>query len=401
MAVFHFPQYEQELFYRYWDRLHAYLAQCASCGYSYGKWEILHVVDEGVTCETRALFEYWDFYARTVDEAWDFLDWLAQDTYDFETSCVNSCNPLPCIPDLAPSFCETCHCSDHASTSCPYYISDEGFTRLSSMLETIDEQHIRIFNSLREYDLSRETDLRFSSTRLDVTFCDDGESVPPLESGLEEVPDPPPTTLSFVAPSSFSVSADEDDLCYELGDVFTQVPDCHATPLGSSYVDVVVAESTGPDVIASVSPDHVDMPHVSPPPSLPSPSLECCSLIGTDYHDVLKGKVSDCIESLGTLEGYDPPFDPCHDYLVDMPREIIWAPLFDHSSDFSTAYNTIMRTLTLPAVSFPVFSYVHHSRMHAGVYDGLLRALTASAWYAWILALKEWLMLLQPLLVSS
>ena len=93
MAVFHFPQHEQELFYRYWDRLHAYLAHCASCGYSYGKWELLHVVDEGVTCETRALFEYWDFYARTVDEAWDFLDWLAQGTYDFETSCVNSCNP--------------------------------------------------------------------------------------------------------------------------------------------------------------------------------------------------------------------------------------------------------------------------------------------------------------------
>ena len=72
-------------------------------------------------------------------------------------------------------------------------------------------------------------------------------------------------------------------------------------------MDVVVAESPSPDVIASVSPDHVDVPHVPPPPSLPSPSLECCSLIGTDYHDVLKGKVSDCIEFLGTLEGYDPP----------------------------------------------------------------------------------------------
>ena len=63
MAIFHFPQYEQELFYSYWDRLHTYLAQCDSCGYLYGKWEVLHAVDEGVNCETRTLFEYWDFYA--------------------------------------------------------------------------------------------------------------------------------------------------------------------------------------------------------------------------------------------------------------------------------------------------------------------------------------------------
>ena len=76
MEIFHFPQCEQELFYHYWDRLHAYLAQCASCGCLYEKWEVLHVVDEGVNCETRALFEHWDFYARNVEEAWDFLDWL-------------------------------------------------------------------------------------------------------------------------------------------------------------------------------------------------------------------------------------------------------------------------------------------------------------------------------------
>jgi len=50
---------------------------------------------------------------------------------------------------LAPSLCETCHCSDHDSMSCPYYISDEGFARLSSMIETIDEQHIKIVNSMQ------------------------------------------------------------------------------------------------------------------------------------------------------------------------------------------------------------------------------------------------------------
>ena len=112
--------------------------------------------------------------------------------------------------------------------------------------------------------------------------------------------------------------------------------------------------------------------------SLPFPSLKCPNLSVIDYHDAPQGNVSDCIRSLGTFEGYDPPIDPFPDYLVDMPRKIIWTTFFDPSSDFSKAYDTVMRALTLIAVSFSVFSYIHHSRMHAGVYDGLLRALTAS-----------------------
>jgi len=66
------------------------------------------------------------------------------------------------------------------------------------MIETINEQHIEIVNRMREYDLSRETDLRFNSARLDVKFCDDGASFPPLESRLEEVLDPSPTTLPLL-----------------------------------------------------------------------------------------------------------------------------------------------------------------------------------------------------------
>jgi len=139
-------------------------------------------------------------------------------------------------------------------------------------------------------------------------------------------------------------------------------------------------EPAASDATTYVSPDHVDMPHVSPLPSIPSPSLECHSLITIDYHDVLKGKVYDCIRSLGTFEGYDPPFDLFYDYLVDMPRKIIWTAFFDHSFDFSKAYDTIMRALTIIDISFPVFSYIHHSRMHAGVYDRLLRALARSEW---------------------
>jgi len=84
MSGFHFPQYEHELFWRYYDRLHAFLAHCDYC---LEKWELLDIVYEGVNCETRAPLEQWDFCAKSVDEACDFLDWLAWDMYEFETSC--------------------------------------------------------------------------------------------------------------------------------------------------------------------------------------------------------------------------------------------------------------------------------------------------------------------------
>jgi len=58
-------------------------------------------------------------------------------------------------------------------------------------------------------------------------------------------------------------------------------------------VDVVVVGPTSLVVIAHISPNHVDMLHVSTLPSLPSPFLKCHSLTIIDYHNVLKGKVSD------------------------------------------------------------------------------------------------------------
>ena len=65
MSGFHFPQYEHELFWRYYDRLHAFIAHYACLE----KWELLDTVFRGVNLETRALLEQWDFCAKTVDEA--------------------------------------------------------------------------------------------------------------------------------------------------------------------------------------------------------------------------------------------------------------------------------------------------------------------------------------------
>ena len=63
------------------------------------------------------------------------------------------------------------------------------------------------------------------------------------------------------------------------------MPDFYETPLESSCADVVVVEPTSPNVIAYVSPDHIDMPmfllnlHY---PLLPLSATVCA----TDYHDV-------------------------------------------------------------------------------------------------------------------
>ena len=103
-------------------------------------------------------------------------------------------------------------------------------------------------------------------------------------------------------------------------------------------MDVMVVEPTSPDVIAYISPDHINMLPVSPLPSLPSPSLDCHSLSITDYHVVIKGKVSDYIEPLGTFSGYNPSFDPYRLYLETIPLKIMFTTAFNFFADFSKAF---------------------------------------------------------------
>ena len=74
MLIFHFSQYEHELFWRYYDRLHAFPAYCNYCS---EKWEILNTIYESVNRETRALLKHWNFCAKHVDETCVLLDWLA------------------------------------------------------------------------------------------------------------------------------------------------------------------------------------------------------------------------------------------------------------------------------------------------------------------------------------
>jgi len=56
MAIFHFPKFEYEIFWRYFERLNAFLAQYGHC---VGKCEILDIIDEDVNSKTRVLLEFW------------------------------------------------------------------------------------------------------------------------------------------------------------------------------------------------------------------------------------------------------------------------------------------------------------------------------------------------------
>ena len=124
MAIFHFPQYEHELFCWYLKRLNAFLAQC---GYCVDKWEILGIVDEGVNSEIRILLQFWDFHGLNADDAWNLLVWVAWDSFEFEKACCVYRYSFsdPCAfyarSYYAPLWCDLCNTSTHNVSSCLYF----------------------------------------------------------------------------------------------------------------------------------------------------------------------------------------------------------------------------------------------------------------------------------------
>ena len=55
IAIFHFFQFEHELFWRYFKRLNVFLDRS---GYCAGNWKILDIVDECVNSITHSFLEY-------------------------------------------------------------------------------------------------------------------------------------------------------------------------------------------------------------------------------------------------------------------------------------------------------------------------------------------------------
>ena len=92
MVIFHFSQFQHELFWRYFKCLNVFLAQC---GYCVGKWEHLDILDEGVNNETRTPLEYWGFHGKNIDDAWYLLVWIAWDSFEFEKVSQDMLSKIP------------------------------------------------------------------------------------------------------------------------------------------------------------------------------------------------------------------------------------------------------------------------------------------------------------------
>jgi len=117
-------------------------------------------------------------------------------------------------------------------------------------------------------------------------------------------------------------------------------------------MDVLVAVYPGPDLVDHVSPDPLDISHVSSC-SLPSPSPEYCDLSPIDSLAVLEENVVDCPKSLGTFRGYASSLDPYSLYLEDVPGKIMFTISFDHCTDFSKGFDKFRRALTIS----PTFTF--------------------------------------------
>jgi len=99
--------------------------------------------------------------------------------------------------------------------SYPYYdVFNEAYAKPNAMIEIMNERHEH-FVSEMEFGLLHETDPSLPIPRLESSFYDDYESSHLLESNavddapltdLEEVFDPPLTSLPLVAPSFSSTS---------------------------------------------------------------------------------------------------------------------------------------------------------------------------------------------------
>jgi len=117
--------------------------------------------------------------------------------------------------------------------------------------------------------------------------------------------------MEFEVGETFGISAsvDEDDTCFESGDVFIEEHDLDATLVGRSYVNVMVTVSTSPDLVDNISPGHLDTFHASPSCSPPFSSPEYCDMLLINSHLILKGNEVDCSEFSGTFSGCNPFLD--------------------------------------------------------------------------------------------
>lgn len=153
-----FIQLERESFWKYLDRFKDLLAQCPHHGFE--KSRLCQIVYEGLDPNSRTMLESMcqgNFLGKTIDEAWEFLEDLADKTLQWETTRADSSNlpakicsakgglynvsdntylesrltflenqlkglsvPQSQAHQIASLSCTHCHGLDHISNACPY-----------------------------------------------------------------------------------------------------------------------------------------------------------------------------------------------------------------------------------------------------------------------------------------
>ena len=125
MASFSIPQFENEPFWRYFNRVQDSLPS----NYWFNIWEICEVIFEGLNHFTRYIVVYIKhdgrFRALSLEEAWDFCNIFAQETYEEEMSMFSSQGqpnygiPLPSFPNC--SSMHSIYNDSYLSSTCMNY----------------------------------------------------------------------------------------------------------------------------------------------------------------------------------------------------------------------------------------------------------------------------------------
>ena len=164
-----FPQFENEPFWVYFNRLEDFISY-----HGYDLWEACEICYHNLTKQTRDIVESMfngRFRALSIDDAWDFYVWFARDSYNRGHGCSNasiddcygpcSMNNESCMPSCAPIP----HINDatHISSVDPHHmLAHNSFPhyapQLSSPLKTlepnIESSYNQIGGSLRKLEMN-------------------------------------------------------------------------------------------------------------------------------------------------------------------------------------------------------------------------------------------------------
>ena len=302
----------------------------------------------------------------------------------------DACDHYSSSPSDACSYCQS---FDHDVNSCLSFDAfNDSCARIDILMETIKEQQDNFVSKMREFSLLHETDPSLPIPRLESDLPDDYASSCPLESNvvddaplpdLEDMFDSPLPYAPLVAPSPSStplVTSTSDSTLLD-----SPVPLAQCTGLE-------VGETSGGDVrtLEDDSLSWSEEPILGVPHLEEAPVVECVGedVWDNDTHSIahIDPICSELFDSnpilssvlpptppqlhihnepLGDIRGYNPSFDSYCAYLEGVPRKITWSNFFYHIFDFSMAFGVFKRPLTFIDSSFVVFSYLHHSEMHA------------------------------------